>query len=225
MSKFNLKPILKDTTTKEKVYHQIKDVILNGQISSEDIFTEVKLAEYLNTSRTPVREALQDLLKEGLIISVPRKGLTVRKVTKNEVEQIFFLRKSIEREVVHKLSVTITTEQLEYLQEICRAQEEAMKNNDEVSFINLDQKFHVSLTEFAEYELIRQILLNLHNLSHLIGLQALKKKNRMNEVLEEHLAIIATLKNGDADAAMSRIAEHLAATYESIQMKWSDSSS
>jgi DNA-binding GntR family transcriptional regulator len=218
---FNLKPIERETT-KEKVYQQIKHVILNGQISSNEIFTEVKMAEHLNTSRTPVREALQDLLKEGLIVTVPRKGLTVRKVTESEVEQIFFLRESIEREVVRKLSGTITERQLEYLQNICRDQEEMMKNKDEVSFINLDQKFHITLAAFAEYELVKEILLNLHNLSHLIGLRALKKQNRMKEVLEEHLSIIEALQSGEAELATQRISKHLANTNESIKTKWGD---
>ncbi|MGO0061251.1 GntR family transcriptional regulator [Brevibacillus fluminis] len=221
MAGFHLKPIEKETT-KEKVYHQIKQVVLNGQLSANEIFTEVKMAEHLNTSRTPVREALQDLIKEGLLVTVPRKGLAVRKVTKSEVEQIFFLREAIEKKVMIKLSGTITERQLDVLKTIYREQEEMMQNNDEISFINLDQKFHITLAEFADYELVKEILLNLHNLTHLIGLQALKKENRMKEVLEEHRAIIEALQSGDADAATRCVELHLAKTNESIYTKWED---
>ncbi|MET3289079.1 UNVERIFIED_CONTAM: DNA-binding GntR family transcriptional regulator [Brevibacillus sp. OAP136] len=221
MAGFHLKPIEKETT-KEKVYHQIKQVVLNGQLSANEIFTEVKMAEHLNTSRTPVREALQDLLKEGLLVTVPRKGLAVRKVTKSEVEQIFFLREAIEKKVVQKLSGTITERQLDALKTIYHEQEEMMQNNDEISFINLDQKFHITLAEYADYELVKEILLNLHNLTHLIGLQALKKENRMKEVLEEHLSIIEALQSGEADAATRCVELHLAKTNESIHTKWED---
>lgn len=221
MAGFHLKPIEKETT-KEKVYHQIKQVVLNGQLSANEIFTEVKMAEHLNTSRTPVREALQDLIKEGLLVTVPRKGLAVRKVTKSEVEQIFFLREAIEKKVMIKVSGTITERQLDVLKAIYREQEEMMQNNDEISFINLDQKFHITLAEFAEYELVKEILLNLHNLTHLIGLQALKKENRMKEVLEEHRAIIEALQSGEADAATRCVELHLAKTNESIYTKWED---
>ncbi|RNB84632.1 GntR family transcriptional regulator [Brevibacillus fluminis] len=221
MAGFHLKPIEKETT-KEKVYHQIKQVVLNGQLSANEIFTEVKMAEHLNTSRTPVREALQDLLKEGLLITVPRKGLAVRKVTKSEVEQIFFLREAIEKKVVQKVSGTITERQLNVLKTIYHEQEEMMQNNDEISFINLDQKFHITLAVFADYELVKEILLNLHNLTHLIGLQALKKENRMKEVLDEHLSIIEALQSGEADAATRCVELHLAKTNESIHTKWED---
>jgi len=217
MNRFNLNPIIKEETTKERVYKEIKSAILTGRILADEIFTEVKLAETLNTSRTPVRESLQDLLKEGLIISIPRKGLKVRKVTKNEMEQIFLLRKSIESEVIQKLASTITQQQIEMLKEICAEQEEAMNNGDEVTFISLDQEFHLTLTRLANYELVEQILVNLHNLSTLIGLQAVKKKNRMNEVLQEHRTIIQALSDKNALQAAASIVDHLANTKSSLR--------
>ncbi|GAA4865552.1 GntR family transcriptional regulator [Paenibacillus vulneris] len=218
-SKFNLKPIDKPTTTKERAYNEIKHVILSGYITSEEIFTEVKLAELLNTSRTPVREALADLIKEGLIVSIPRKGMAVRKVTENEMEQIFLLRASIETKVIQKLAETITPEQLEELKAICKEQEEAMSNNDDIAFIKLDQTFHITLTRFVEYELIEQMLLNLHNLSQLIGLRAIKKINRMKEVLEEHLDIISAIERKDAEQSAEMMARHLNKTKESVILK------
>lgn len=217
MNRFNLNPIIKEETTKERVYKEIKGAILTGRISADEIFTEVKLAETLNTSRTPVRESLQDLLKEGLIVSIPRKGLAVRKVTKIEMEQIFLLRKSIESEVIQKLAEKIAEDQLQVLSQICEEQEEAMNSGDEVSFISLDQEFHLTLTKFANYELIQQILLNLHNLCILIGLQAVKKKNRMNEVLLEHRAIIQALSEKNPDKSAETIIDHLAKTKSSLR--------
>ncbi|WP_282939123.1 GntR family transcriptional regulator [Paenibacillus sp. RC67] len=218
-SKFNLKPIDKPTTTKERAYNEIKHVILSGYITSEEIFTEVKLAELLNTSRTPVREALADLIKEGLIVSIPRKGMAVRKVTESEMEQIFLLRTSIETKVIQKLAETITPEQLEALRDICKEQEEAMLNNDDIAFIKLDQTFHIALTRFVDYELIEQMLLNLHNLSQLIGLRAIKKLNRMKEVLEEHLDIISAIERKDAEESAIVMTKHLSNTKESVIIK------
>ncbi|KIL41983.1 hypothetical protein SD70_03740 [Gordoniibacillus kamchatkensis] len=217
-SKFNLKPIDKPSTTKERAYNEIKHVILSGYISSDQIFTEVKLAELLNTSRTPVREALQDLLKEGLIVSVPRKGMAVRKVTESEVEQIFLLRTTIETNVIQRLAETIEAKQLAELKQICRLQEEEMLRNDDIAFIKLDQEFHMALTRIAGYELIEQVLLNLHNLSQLIGLRAIKKSNRMKEVLEEHLDIISCIERKNSLEAAIAMANHLNKTKLSLTL-------
>lgn len=218
MKKYNLQPIDKTTTTKDKAYSEIKNVILNGYISSEEIFTEVKLAESLNTSRTPVREALRELIKEGLIIVIPRKGMSIRKVTESEMNQIFLLRSTIESEVIKKLTEDLTLNQIEMLRNICFEQQEAMLADDELQFIHFDQKFHITLAKFANYTLIEQILLNLHNLSQLIGLKAIKKSNRMKEVLEEHLKIIAHMENKQKDLAVRSMNEHLKNTKESLNV-------
>ncbi|GGF93105.1 GntR family transcriptional regulator [Paenibacillus abyssi] len=217
MSKFNLKPIDRQLTTKERVYKEIKDVILNGHISSEEIFTEVKMANLLNTSRTPVREALQDLIKEGLIFTIPRKGMAVRKVTESEIEQIFLLRTSIESEIILKLTEIITPEQLEELHQICNEQEEAMSQDDEITFIKLDQCFHMKLTKLVDYQLIEQVLLNLHNLSQLIGLRAIKKSNRMMEVLAEHREIIKSMEMKHGELAAKSMMDHLNKTKNSVK--------
>lgn len=209
MTPFNLKPIVREETTKERVYREIKSGILNGMIPPGEIFTEVKMAELLNISRTPVREALQDLIKEGLVIAIPRKGLTVRKVTEEEIDQIFLLRTAIEREVVRKLTGRITDKQLDQLEQICKEQEQAKSEQDNVTFINLDQVFHITLTKFANMELVEQVMLNLQQLSVLIGLQGVRRKSRMDEVLVEHRAILDALRSQDPDRATAAVTEHL----------------
>ncbi|MFC5652296.1 GntR family transcriptional regulator [Paenibacillus solisilvae] len=216
MLKFNLTPIEKIFTTKERAYKEIKNVILNGGISPNEIFTEVKLAEVLNTSRTPVREALQDLIREGLILTVPRKGMKVRNVSKSEIEQIFLIRTSIESEVIIKLTKFITPKQIDELKEICLEQEEAMNQNDEVAFLNFDQSFHIAITKFVDYKLIEQVLHNLHNLYHLIGMRSVKKNNRMNEVLSEHRNIIHHLEMKNEELAAAAMRDHLIRTKESL---------
>ncbi len=217
MTKFNFQPIMKEETTKERVYKQIKSAILYGQISNNEIFTEVQLAESLNTSRTPVREALLDLTKEGLVVTIPRKGLAVRKVTDHELEQIFLLRTSIEGEVIKKATRMIADEQVEGLEQLCLEQEKAMKDNDDLRFISLDQEFHASIMKISNYDLIEQLLLNLHDLTRLIGLQVIKRHNRMDDVLFEHRQIIKALKEKDENLASKYMIEHLSKTKEALQ--------
>src|SRR5699024_3129156 len=91
-----MRPIDNRKTTKELVYDQLKKNILNGTIGQEEILTETNLADTLQTSRTPVREAIADLLNEGLLVHIPRKGFQVRKIDRHELDQILYLRLSIE---------------------------------------------------------------------------------------------------------------------------------
>jgi DNA-binding GntR family transcriptional regulator len=215
-SKLNISPIERVKTTKEVVYDQIKDAIFNGDIKQDELITEVMLAQSLNTSRTPVREAVGDLLKEGLLVSVPRKGLKVREITPSEKEQIMYLRNSIEREGLKRLLPNVTEAQIHYLRDIVENQREAMENNNRISFIEMDQKFHRKIIYFSEQHLLGDILLNIYNLSRLIGHQALAKKGRMEEVIEEHIQIIDALENKDLDLAQKCMSDHLYKTSDSI---------
>lgn len=218
MSDLNLKPIVREQTTQEKVYERLKKSILNGEITEDAIFTEVQLAELLDTSRTPVRAALQDLMNEGLVVSVPRKGLMVRKITKEEQNEILLVRVSIETEVIKKVASKIQAKHLAKLKQIIAAQEKAMLERDSVTFIALDQEFHLYFVEIAGFNLINQILLNMHNLSMLVGLKALSHQGRMKNVLLEHENLVAALEVKDPELAAERMKTHLFSTNEILNM-------
>lgn len=215
-SKLNISPIERVKTTKEVVYDQIKEAIFNGDINHEELVTETMLAQSLNTSRTPVREAVGDLLKEGLLVSVPRKGLKVREITPSEKEQIIYLRQSIEKEGLRRLLPIVTEVQIKYLRDLLGKQRESMEANDRIRFIELDQKFHRKINYFSEQHLLGDILLNIYNLSRLIGHQALAKSGRMEEVIEEHSQIIDALEIKDLEAAQKYMSDHLLKTSDSI---------
>ncbi|TWD93435.1 DNA-binding GntR family transcriptional regulator [Neobacillus bataviensis] len=217
MEGVSLKPIKKENTTQDKVYKQIQKAILFGGISSDEIFTEVQLAEMLNTSRTPVRAALQDLVKEGLLVSIPRKGVTVRRITQEEQDEIFLLRSSIEVQVVKKLTEVITSpDQLKILRLIVKEQQEAKENEDAIKFIELDHEFHLSLTRLANFSIIEEVLQNLHNLTQLMGLKAVSKHGRMKNVIKEHSEIIEALETRNAELASAVILNHLDNTKDTL---------
>lgn len=217
MNHLNMNPV-KSKTTKEIVYDEIKNAIFNGSIEGGEIITETILAQSLNTSRTPVREAVGDLLKDGLLVSVPRKGLKVREITPSEKDQIIFLRISIETEGLRKIIPIIKPSHIQYLSELIELQKDAMEKNNRIDFIELDQKFHRKILFFAEQHLLGDILLNLYNLTRLIGHQALAKNGRMEEVIEEHSLILSALEKNDESQATKLMEQHLMQTKVSIEI-------
>ncbi|AZU64396.1 GntR family transcriptional regulator [Neobacillus mesonae] len=218
MSDLNFTPIEKMKTTKEIVYEEIKNAIFYGNIKKDEILTESSLAQSLNTSRTPVREAVGDLIKDGLLVSIPWKGLKVREISPSEKEQIIFLRVSIESEGLRCAMKNITPEQIQSLRDIVDQQQCALKQNNRIEFIDLDQKFHMKILNLAEQHLLEDILLNLYHLTRLIGHKALAKNGRMEEVIEEHLQIIEALLEKDQDKATKLMEYHLINTKDSIDI-------
>ncbi|WP_067725904.1 GntR family transcriptional regulator [Oceanobacillus damuensis] len=212
-----MKPIAKRKTTKEMVYEQLKRAILNGDINHTEILTETYLANSLNTSRTPIREAVADLIKEGLLIHIQRKGFCVRKIEDHEMEQILYLRSSIEMKGVTLLAKTVSSDEIEILNSIISGQQDAIKNQDRIKYIELDQIFHRQILKFSNQNLLEGILQELYNLSLLIGHAAIMKEGRMEEVIQEHKNIVKALEKKNEYNAAELMKEHLLITGASVR--------
>lgn len=209
-------PVEKAKTTKEIVYEELKNAIFSGAISKDEYLTETVLAESLNTSRTPVREAVSDLVKDGLLVAVPRKGLKVREISPEEKEQIFFLRISIEKEVLRRLVHQVTPEQIQTLRDIIEEMQQTIPENNRIANIDLDQKFHRAMIEFSGQNLLGHVLYDIYNLTRLVGHKALGKSGRMEEVIVEHSRIVDALEKHDEKEVIARMEEHLLITKDSI---------
>src|SRR5699024_12702368 len=96
MENFEIEEI-KTKTLKDTIYLSLKEIILNNNFPSDDFITENALAKKLNVSRTPLREAMQDLVSEDLIEFKPRKGYKIKTHSFVEMEQIFILLLLIEK--------------------------------------------------------------------------------------------------------------------------------
>src|SRR5512136_1910356 len=83
-------------TIRRKIYHHLREQLLNGEIPAQEHLVETKIAKAIGTSRTPVREALHSLELEGLIESIPRVGYVVKPLREEEVEEICEIRAAIE---------------------------------------------------------------------------------------------------------------------------------
>lgn len=217
MQNIGMKPVAKKRTTKEIVYDELRKAIFSGSISSKEILTETMLADSLQTSRTPVREAVASLISEGLLVHIPRKGVQVRQITEGEKEQIMFLRISIESEGLRKLAAGVEAKQIEILRNIIEEQKQAISDNNKIEFIELDQKFHRQILKFSNQNVLSQILQDLYNLTRLIGHHALMKTGRMEEVIDEHSIVIDALEQHDGEEAVILMAQHLERTKEIVK--------
>lgn len=207
-----MKPIASRKTTRELVYEQLKNGILNGTINRQAILTETELAKTLNTSRTPIREAIADLTNEGLLVHLPQKGSITREIKEHEIEQMFYLRNSIEMKGLSILVEEINQDEIEELKQVIALQEVAIKENNRIRYIELDQLFHRKMLLFANQNLLEQIFKEIYNLSLLTGHVAITKEGRMEEVIQEHKKIIYALENKETAAAQGYLKLHLEAT-------------
>lgn len=215
MKEFEIEEI-KTRTLKDKIYDVVKMSVLKNEFPAGNYITESELAIKLNVSRTPLREAMQELVSEDLIEFKPRKGYKQKYHTLEEIYQIFKLRLIIEKEIIEPLLNNIKDEDIKILKHIVEKQKDATAANDQYLFMNLDKEFHRKMFLISNYNIFLKAYDIYHNLTVLIGTKAISNTGRMEKVIEEHEKIILSIKNKNSKQLESAIEEHLKTTKETF---------
>lgn len=118
-----------------------------------------------------------------------------------QVREVFEIRQIIEGYVTQALGKRLTPSDLMKLDRLIKKQEEQAARNDNESFIETDREFHVFLASRMDNQRLESILQNLRDQMHLMGIYALKNRERAEQVLAEHIEILKALKEADARKA------------------------
>lgn len=194
---------------KDRAYEEIRQLILGGRLEPGQVVSGIKIAAALQISRTPVREALLDLQKEGLVEAVPRRGVVVRQVTPEERREVFLLRRAVEGVLVEAAAGRLTPADLQRLRRVLARQREAALAGDSAAFMDADQEFHQTIVQRTGFQLAAGILGTLRDLSRLMGIEAVRHAGRGEAVLAEHERILAALEAGDVAAARQAMLDHI----------------
>lgn len=213
----NLK-IEPSTPIRDKVYDHLKKQILNSQIPTDAILVEARLAEQIGISRTPMREALHFLEREGLLESIPRVGYRVRRVDWDEVAEVVEIRKAIETLAAKRAIHRIRPESVEALEQNL-AQAEAMIEGGNVDFFHeLDGQFHEILASGSGSRRIIALIHALRSDMLRYRMKSLHRVDTATVALADHRRIYKCLIDKDEDGIEAAIEDHLqhAMTYISL---------
>lgn len=129
-------------TLTERAYRLIEEQIVTLQLKPGDILSEQMLSAAFKIGRTPIREALQQLAREGLITILPRKGILVSDINPRSQLLVLEVRREIERLLSRAGAERATKEQREQLRNIAQGMDRAAKANDDFSFMRLDRELN-----------------------------------------------------------------------------------
>ena len=129
-------------TLTERAYRLIEEQIVTLQLKPGDILSEQMLSAVFKIGRTPIREALQQLAREGLITILPRKGILVSDINPRSQLLVLEVRREIERLLSRAGAERATKEQREQLRNIAQGMDRAAKANDDFSFMRLDRELN-----------------------------------------------------------------------------------
>jgi GntR family transcriptional regulator, rspAB operon transcriptional repressor len=198
-------------------YIYIKKEIITGKLTPGTIFNENDVAKTLGVSRTPVREAVLKLANEGYLTIIPRKGTIVSNISFNDVKEVYELRYMLEPEIAYKAAGLMDKELCikwkEYFTSLLNKKDAILPFETEED--DVDKLFHLSITNSLNNKLINKEIDHLMDLSQRIRyLSNRQNEQRYLSSLQEHIAIIDAIMDGNKDKAMLMMKEHLKNTIE-----------
>ncbi len=152
VSLFNGRQPRRRNKSSDTVYDYVVNSICSRRFLAGDRLVERDLADRLNMSHIPVREALERLAHSGWTEQIPRKGTYVKRFDHKEIQEIYLLRQIIELGIIAKVAESITDEQLAQLRELVDALEAANEANDAETYRDTDFQFHYLIVKFAGSE-------------------------------------------------------------------------
>ena len=199
-----------------RVYHKIRDNILNGVYKENEELKEVAIGEELGVSRTPVREAFRQLELEGLIQIVPNKGAYVTGISMNDVKDIYMIRSKLEGLCAAWACENITESALEEMEEnIYLAKFHAERGHFE-QMAELDSRFHEILYESCNSKMLEHLLKDFHQYVQRVRKKTLSTTERGIASNHEHQMIMEAIKAKNTEDAERLATVHINNAYKNM---------
>jgi DNA-binding GntR family transcriptional regulator len=202
---------MKHLSLKEKAYELIKQKIINGDFEPGSRMMEEALAEEISMSRTPVREAINQLSSEGLIENIPRKGIFFTLVSKEETKDLLDLRITLESLAVKKCIEKLNQQELQILESNVSEFKKALDIEDYKKCNELDSLFHSEIANISGNKKLIKFLKEVEDFMliarTLEKMSSPKVKNDLT--IEDHVEILEAIKRKDAEAAVNSIVKNI----------------
>lgn len=199
-----------------QAYEKILDLIQTKRAQPGELVTERRLADMLNMSRTPVRDALLMLEGEGLLIRQGSRGLQVKPIRIEDFMDALQIRALLEPEMARMAAGKIPAEVLHSLCARLEAllDQENESRNDRIAVREIDEALHGEIAKAAGNPQMGQIIRSVRRQTQMFDLRSMPE--RLHDTCHEHLKIVEALERGDGDAAAEAMAAHLGNVRKSI---------
>lgn len=205
----------------DKAYRRLEEMIVTLELAPGAVVSETALSRELGIGRTPIREALQRLAREKLIVVLPRRGIMVSEVNIRSQLRLLEVRREVERLLARAAARRASDEVRQRFRDIADGMEEAARKNDDVTFMRLDREFNLLELEGAQNEFAAGAMTLMHGLSRRFWYIHYKQVADMPLTARQHADIARAIAAGDekraaaaVDALMDYIEEFTRATVD-----------
>lgn len=204
---------------REQARKVIRGLIITGRMQADQLYSVPRLATELGVSATPVREALLDLAREGLLEAVRNRGFRVVALAPNELKDIYAIRTLLEVPSIAEIArVGLTSMQLEQLRELATITQHAAENGNQIEFLEADRKFHVGLIATLGNKPLADLVETLRDRVRLHGFKSGSSLEYIIHSAREHFQLLDFLSKRDEPGAVALMQRHL----ERSRRVWSE---
>jgi DNA-binding GntR family transcriptional regulator len=206
----------RSASLEEKVYFTLEEEILSGELEKGEALTEQALSLRLGVSRTPVRGALHRLAEDGLVKISANKGAVVLGIDKDDLVDIYNVRKRLEGLASLSAAENITKEELKELRDSVELSEFYIAKADTEHVKELDTAFHQMIYKASGNRQLEKILTELHKKIKTYRKLSLTVSGRLERSLEEHREILDAIEKGNAQLADELTSRHIERALENV---------
>jgi len=201
----------------QKTYRILKRAIIRGDLAPNSKLALNEIAKSLGISNTPIREAINKLSSEGFVKIIPNKGIIVKEVNIDDLQEILHIRTFLDGLIAKLAAKKITDKEIRDMMGIINKMEYAVKRDDRLTYNDLDIQFHDFLLNITENNKLKEIYNNLIVHAYRFRIRTLKISDRMGKSLKEHKEIALKIKERNPDEANRVSQEHIESILHSIE--------
>ena len=182
-----------------KAYKKIKADILSNKLKPGVKLVEANLAEQLNISRTPVREALRQLDQDGFVIYTPQRGSIVSQISLEHAQELYEVREVLEGLAIKLICINITEEEITIFKEITVKMEQAIANKDYSEHVLLHKKWTETLLSLTKNNTLKDILIDVNESLGRFRMISLSNTQQNLDAFNEIKEIMKAMEKTDSD--------------------------
>jgi DNA-binding GntR family transcriptional regulator len=194
---------------REQVTEALRAALVSGALRPGVVYSAPGLAEQFGVSATPVREAMLDLAKAGLVEAVPNKGFRVTELTERDLDEYTAIRALLEPPTVASVAANVARDRIEALRPLAEQIVAAAVRKDVLAYVEADNAFHLALLGLAGNQHLVEVVRDLRYRSRLYGVPGLAERAALEPSARLHLELLDVVASGDAAAAERLTREHL----------------
>jgi DNA-binding GntR family transcriptional regulator len=192
-----------------QAYQELKRIILERQIPPGGKLNEGDLAKALGISRTPIREAINRLEKEGLVKIIPQRGAFVVQFTEKDIYELFLIRENLEGLAAYLATSKMSEKDLAKLESSVEGFSEPFEEKEIRRYAREDFKFHQAVVQFSEAQRLISLISTLHDYIRIFRLTTIGVSGRMKTSLDEHRELLQAFRGRRPEEAERRMRDHI----------------